>query len=219
MVKGVIMAKILIIILILFALFCAGYYYINKPTLTEEDFIAIDTSNEPGQYPLLSNEPFIISKKNINLQITQLALYNISARVLSKKNYSDGWAGKISPVDFALGWGDVSLLENLEHIKFKQIMRWYRYNYDATCPLTQDYIETHSSNHHIIPANPNISKAIKSIKKSDIIELEGYLVNVYGTYKGKKVWWNTSLSRYDKGDGSCEIIYVEKVKIGTKVYR
>lgn len=213
------MTKILIILLLLAALFYAGYFYINKPTLTVEDFIIINTLAEPDQYPLLSNEPFLINKTNLNLKIIPIALYKISARVLSKKRYSDGWAGKISPVDFALGWGDVSLLENLEHIKFKQVMRWYRYNYDATCPLTQDYIETHSSNHHIIPANPNISKAIKSIKKSDIIELEGYLVNVYGTYKGKKVWWNTSLSRYDKGDGSCEIIYVEKVKIGTKVYR
>ena len=39
-----------------------------------------------------------------------------------------------------------------------------------------------------------------------------------GTYDGKTVWWNTSLSRTDSGDGSCELIYLTKARIGNRIY-
>jgi hypothetical protein len=77
---------------------------------------------------------------------------------------------------------------------------------------------SHSANNHIIPANENIHEAVKTIWKKDIVVLEGVLVNIKGTYKGQPVTWNTSLSRKDTGNGSCELFYVSKVRIDTKVY-
>ena len=85
-------------------------------------------------------------------------------------------------------------------------------------PFDHSYIVTHSGNHHTIPANYNVRRALKSIRKNDKVILEGYLVNVNGTYRGKTVFWNTSLSRSDTGDGSCELFYVSKVRIDTKFY-
>ena len=40
--------------------------------------------------------------------IKALAEYKIKARVLSRNNFSIGRESKISPVDFALGWGPMS---------------------------------------------------------------------------------------------------------------
>jgi len=48
--------------------------------------------------------------------------------------------------------------------------------------------------------------------------LEGFLVNLKGVYKEQSVVWNTSLSRTDAGSGSCELFYISKVRIGSKVY-
>ena len=213
------MIKILLLILMLFAVIVTGYFILNKPTPIEEDFSSIDTSQDPVQTSLLLKEPIIITKKNLQLKLSPLANYKIRAIVLSKRKYGSSWTSKISPYDLALGWGGVSRQENLDHIKFKQVFRWYRYRYDAQCPISQDYISKHSSNHHIIPANSNITKAIMSIRKKDIVELEGKLVNVNGKYKGKSVHWITSTTRDDTGDGSCEILYVTKVKVDNYIYR
>jgi hypothetical protein len=79
-------------------------------------------------------------------------------------------------------------------------------------------VVTHSSNNHIIPDNENIHRAIKSINKKDEVILEGWLVNLKGVYRGKNVFWNTSLSRNDTGNGSCELFYLLKVRINNKVY-
>ena len=203
----------------MFAVIVAGYYFLNKPTSTEEDFSSIDTLQDPLQSALWTNEPVMITKKNLKLELTPQATYKIGAIVLSKKKYSSDWSSHISPYDLALGWGGVARQENLDHIKFKQVLRWYRYHYDAKCLISHDYISKHSSNHHIIPANSNIAKAVKSIREKDIVELEGKLVNVNGTYKGKSVNWNTSTTRNDTGNGSCEILYVTKIKIGNYIYR
>ena len=164
------MIRVLILILILFAVIIAGYNFLNKPTPIEEDFSSIDTLQDPVQSALWSNEPIMITKKNLQLKLTPQATYKIRAIVLSKKKYISDWSSQISPYDLALGWGGVSRQENLDHIKFKQVLRWYRYRYDAQCPISQNYISKHSSNHHIISANSNIAKAIKSIRKKDIVE-------------------------------------------------
>ena len=70
----------------------------------------------------------------------------------------------------------------------------------------------------MIPANENVRRAVKMIKEKDEVFLEGFLVSLKGTYKGETVTWNSSLSRTDTGDGSCELFYVSKVRIDTMVY-
>ena len=70
----------------------------------------------------------------------------------------------------------------------------------------------------MIPATSNLRKTLYSLKKNTIVEIEGFLVDVQGEYKRRKVYWNTSLTRTDTGNGSCEIIYVKKIKIGYKTY-
>ena len=104
-------------------------------------------------------------------------------------------------------------------IKYSQMMRFYIYKCTWDCPLTQDYISQHSANNHLIPANPNILKVFKKIKKGDLIQLWGFLVNIEGAYKGRDVNWRSSTTREDTGNGACELLYVEKVRLKNKIYR
>lgn len=212
--------KLVVIILFLVTIFAVvGFMYLQKPTISEEDFTTIDISPDPEQYPLLEQQPIQINLKGLEANVTPFAQYKISAVILSRKRYTSEWASFISPVDFALGWGEVGKPENLEHIKVKQTLRWYRYKYDQECPISQKYISTHSSNHHIIPANDNVRKAVLSAKKNEKIVLEGFLVNVSGDYKNGNVSWRSSNTRTDTGNGSCEIMYVTSVKLDTNIYR
>ena len=212
--------KIILVILFVIAILSGvGFLYLQLPYISEEDFTSIDTSRDPEQYPLFDQADVLLISKGLEATIEPFAQYKVSAVILSRKRYASEWASIISPIDFALGWGDVSKPENLEHIEVRQTLRWYRYRYGKECSLSQKYISTHTSNHHIIPANENVRKAVLSARKNDKIVLEGFLVNVAGSYKNGNVSWRSSKSRTDTGDGSCEIMYVKSVKIDTNIYR
>lgn len=190
----------------------------DRPQVTDQDFSDIDVSQEPLQNKYTSGYQIIKKTKDYEFVITPVAKYKISAIVVSKKSYRDGWYSEISPIDLALAWGRLANPEIGKYITFSQSDRWYFYEYEENCPFDNNYVITHSANNHIIPANENIYKSIKTVKKKEKIYLEGYLVNVSGRYKGRTFRWKSSLTRKDSGDGSCEVFYVRKVKIGADIY-
>ncbi|MBU2706785.1 hypothetical protein KCM76_12395, partial [Zooshikella marina] len=60
--------------------------------------------------------------------------------------------------------------------------------------------------------NEFVEDALKSVKKGDIIQLVGSLVNV----DANDGWrWRSSMTRTDTGGGSCELIWVENFSIVT----
>ena len=178
----------------------------------------IDTSRDPIQVPFKADEPIIREIKNGYFIITPVTEYRLSGVVVGKGTYSSDWGGEISPVDLAISWGRLAQPESSQYIKYTQGNRWYLYQYKPGSPFDNSYIISHSSNNHIIPATENIRRAVKAVRKKDKIVLEGFLVNVKGIYKEQPVAWNTSLSRTETGSGSCELFYVSKVRIDTKVY-
>ncbi|MBU2714026.1 hypothetical protein [Zooshikella harenae] len=143
--------------------------------------------------------------------LTEIASFKLKAKVLSKKNYSLGRETDLSPVDLALGWGRMSDESVINNITFSQSNRWYYWRTDAY-PIPRREIETSSANMHMIPANEFVEDALKSVKKGDIIQLIGSLVNV----EANDGWrWRSSVTRTDTGGGSCELIWVENFSIVT----
>lgn len=141
--------------------------------------------------------------------ITPLASYEVTARVLSKKDYSWDKSADISPVDLALGWGVMSDSEVLSDLRISQSGRWfYVYWQQATVDTTQ--VMTHSANTHILPATAEITRKVKAVKRNDVVHLKGYLVEVT---KPEGFLWRSSLVRGDTGDGSCEILWVTDVEV------
>lgn len=166
-----------------------------------------------------SGDDFISIKDNeMDLKLYPKARYQIYAMVMSKHWYSLGWGGKISPYDLALAWNELMLPENRKGITYSQSGRWYYYRYDAGYPLPKFYIQSHSSNHHIIPANVNVKKAIDKVNTGDKIYLEGFLVYIEGKSEGTDVRWKSSLTREDSGDGACEVLYLTKAVLNDKIY-
>jgi hypothetical protein len=203
------------ILIILFLCFLSGC---NRPKLTGVESDEIDTSQDPVQTSYKSDEPIIREIKNGLFTITHVAEYKISGMVVSKETYSSGWSGEISPIDLTIVWGKLAEPEYDRYISYSQSNRWYFYQYKPGSPFDNSFVISHSANNHIIPANENIHEAVKTIGEKDKVVLEGFLVNIKGTYKGQQVIWNTSLSRKDTGHVSCELFYVSKVRIDTKVY-
>ena len=69
------------------------------------------------------------------------------------------------------------------------------------------------SNMHIIPANPQIAKQIKNVKRGDLVRMQGELVEV----RDKDLVWKSSLTPTDTGDGACEVFRVSSIKWIEKV--
>jgi hypothetical protein len=190
----------------------------NRPHATGIEFDEIDTSQEPLQTTVPPQEPIVVEWKKAELKITPVAVYKIAALVVGTESYSYGWNATISPVDLALAWGKLADPESRRYVSYSVSNRWVSFKMKEGCPFDTAYVISHASNNHIIPSNRNIWYALKTIREKKKVVLEGFLVNVSGTYDGKTVWWNTSLSRTDSGNGSCELLYVTKARIENKVY-
>jgi hypothetical protein len=188
------------------------------PSSSEAYYGGYDASNVPIQEALVDSDNITISIRKGTILLTPLASYEITAKVQSKHIYKGDWSAKISPYDFALAWGSLVDKKLDKFIRYSQTSRFYMYRYKAGTPLAQEYISQHSANTHIIPASKNIRKALFWIRKKSMVKMEGYLVNVSGTYRNYPVHWNTSLVRTDTGNGACEIMYVTKLYYKNKMY-
>lgn len=123
-----------------------------------------------------------------------------------------GRESDLSPVDFALGWKNMSDEAVLDKIVITQSSRWYRWQ-AQDFPIPRIEIETQSANMHLIPATNTIEAMINQVKEGELIEMHGYLVRV----DAKDGWhWQSSLTRNDIGAHACELVYVESFKILTE---
>jgi len=190
----------------------------SSPVPSGEEYGVIDVLADPVQIPHDEGGIIIKGEEDCSYTLTPVARYKIAAVVVGKEFYSLGWQAQVAPVDVVLVWGKMAEPGYDRYITYSQSDRWYHYQYEPDSPFTNYYVRTHSSNNHIIPANDNIFKAIKTIRKREKITLEGYLVNVNSSHKGETFWWNSSVTRSDTGDGSCEVIYVTKIRIGNQIY-
>ena len=179
----------------------------------------ISTNEDPEQQFVDDVDDIIINNDSGKFSISPVAEYDISARVVSARSYSRKWTASLSPMDLALVWGRLEERGMDDYISYKQRNRWYFYRYSHDCPVDNNYIITHSSNNHIIPASYNLSLALKNIKKNDHVRVEGYLVRITGFSKKRKVNWGTSTTRKDSGDRSCELIYAKTIRVNERVYR
>lgn len=137
------------------------------------------------------------------------AHFDITARVLSRKDYSWGEGSDLVPMDLALGWGRMSDSAVLAHIEISQSGRFFYWR-TKTFPIPRREIETSSANMHMIPADPGVKRQLEKIRAGQVIHLEGFLVDA----SRPGGWhWNTSMTRDDTGAGACELIYVESVDV------
>jgi hypothetical protein len=166
-------------------------------------------SSVPNQINLKDPRPW----KKENRIFVPLARFSLRARVLSKERYRFDRTSDISPVDLVLGWGPMSDQGILDHLDIAQgSRRFVLAPLSPPPPLSLYMLMEYCANMHMIPADGETADLLKGVRAGEIIELAGYLV---GIQEGGQWVWVSSLSRNDTGDGSCEIIWVEQVRVLT----
>lgn len=173
----------------------------------------------PTQGAAHGKEPWTIERGGWTFTLKPLATYSIRGRVLSSKSYWSGWQSELSPLDLALGWGDLITSGAYTKVDWSQSNRWYWYRWPGDFGHDERYIIRHSANIHVLPASPAVEDGAESVSEGDDVELEGWLVRVDGRKGGRTVWWESSLTRDDTGDGSCEVMWVTKIRANGRVWR
>lgn len=142
-------------------------------------------------------------------EIEDLESFQLSARLLSKRAYATGREAELSPLDLAVAWGPMAVNEKSNQLQVSQRNRWFYWRAEQL-PLPRSQLESSMANIHIIPATEVVAQAVDSLPVGAMIELEGKLVEV----RGSDGWrWRSSLSRFDTGDKSCELLVLQKVVV------
>jgi hypothetical protein len=97
----------------------------------------------------------------------------------------------------------------LDKVSICQLDRYYMWSVKELS-IPRGEIERNSANMHMIPATPEIKKLLKTLKKGNLVEFEGYLVEVAAPDGWR---WRSSLSRSDTGSGACEVVWVEELNV------
>ncbi len=182
--------------LIILAIGCAFWSYWLKPDHVNFNTTSVQSINGIQQFQ--------------GYNITNLEPYAGEFRVLSRENYNFGREAELSPVDFALGWGQMAKPEVYKQLSIRQSNRWYHWRYEHAPPIPVQEIASLSANTHLIPATPAIATQLKQIDEDDLIYLKGKLVEVTAADGWQ---WRSSLSRHDTGAGACELMLVEDVRV------
>jgi len=166
---------------------------------------------DPEQTAADSAGKIILKNHGYTWMLEPKAGYLVDGIVLSKKGYGSDWNAMLSPCDLALGWGQLAKAGLYKKCRWSQSGRWYYWKYGKDFPMDNNFIARWSANNHIIPASENLKAALKRVSPGDTVRLQGYLVNITGS-NGRNVYqWQSSLSREDQGNGSCEVLYLTEM--------
>ncbi len=198
----------------------------------------IDTYNDPIQNMLDNAKYMKVNGEKHKYAIQPQAEYSLSGLVVAKNNnfwFRDVMRSEFDDVflmDLGVAWGELAsnpkeLYKHWKFKSFKTLGQSRRLQWQSKPPYDRanwgiDYVSSHVSHTHIIPANANVMGALLKIKKNDIVKIDGYLIDIYNE-KGDTLG-RSSLSRTDtdatsRGYGACEEMYAKQVQIGNKVYK
>jgi hypothetical protein len=142
--------------------------------------------------------------------LTPRARYDITARILSREDYSFDVMSDLVPEDLALGWGAMSDNRILRSFKITQAARFYGWQPVTELPIPRQEVIVHSANTHVIPADAAVRSQLDDLRVGQVVHLTGLLVD---GVRGDGAFVRTSLTREDTGAGACEIMLVERVEI------
>ncbi len=173
----------------------------------------IDWAAEPKQSEA-GREAFTLDTRKGAVTLHPRAAYEAAAVVEGAERYRFDAPAFLSPVDLVLTWGELPRAPYEGEISYGQMTRYYYWR--TTAALDLAYIAEHSANTHLIPANGNVRRAVLTVGRGDEVRIRGLLVDVVAE---NGMTWNTSKTRKDTGPGACELVYVEEIQVGDRVYR
>jgi hypothetical protein len=173
---------------------------------------AIDWHAEPVQVET-RRAPFLWPEAGDGVLVRPRASFDISAVVAAAEPYSIDAGAFLAPVDLVMTWGRLPEEPFRSRVSYYQMARFY-YWHTRDAGLDRRYIETHSANMHMVPSDVNLRRALAHLGSGDRVRIRGLLVDI----EAPRLRWHTSMTREDTGPGACELVWVEEIQRGDRLY-
>ena len=176
---------------------------------SKREFISVSNLNYLDSPIKMNSNGVIDTKKygSYNVTFKKVASYKITGRVAGTHKY-------LIPIELenqifnfvvALTWGDFSSSETTKSIQWAYSL----FDNNFTYKQIRGDINYYLSTNKLVPANKDVKKLFKVIKSDDVIQIEGYLVNILAQSNDKMKSINTSTTLADQ---YVEYIYVTSIK-------
>lgn len=155
-----------------------------------------------------------------------LFAYDISGVVFGVSHKFSSRLSDVMAADVGMVWGENAAMEYYRKVRFRVML-----NYSEVYWKDGMNFNLHEfGNTHVLTCDRDAFKAVKAIKTGDQVRLRGWLVKAEIAEKpGEKdpariMTLPSSVSRKDKGEGACEVLYVrsaadvEVLKAGPRLW-
>lgn len=200
---AVILVPLLVVVLIVYFLFFSG------PAIPPSGLP--DTTGGFYQNPVSPSQKFTTARGNWQYTLTSSHRYVLAGRIVGRHEYPATPPAGIIALDLAVVNGDLVRKDILPFFSFEMGDHTLKYSYDipTALGLTEEYIDEHISNNHLVFLNGTLENEVKKVPEGSCVILTGNLIDIRGSSAGKQYLMNTSTVRNDEYPAGCEIILVD----------
>ncbi|QCU90138.1 hypothetical protein [Thiomicrorhabdus sediminis] len=185
-----------------------------------QHFYYVSSAPKLGPGVVAGGAPYVSQADTKTFRDGDFTIYpsnNFSAevRVLHATHYYFDRASRLSPFAMIVGWQEMSDESYIEAYDFSHFERSYSWD-SETMPLESEDVEHKIANLNIIPANNGVKAMLNNIKIGNVVEIEGFIVNVKSS-----TGWRWSSAHNDKlsAEPGNQIIYATKISIVKAISR
>jgi len=163
------------------------------------------------QTPLPSPQQYSKTAGDWTFTFISKYAYTLAGKVVGRHEYPAALPDGIIPLDLAVVNGDLLKQDILSDFTFTMGDHTLKYSYDvpAWTGLTEEYIDEHISNNHLVFLNSTLESGVKGAQVGSCLIIKGKLVDIRGASPAYRYLIDTSTVRNDSYPAGCEIILVE----------
>jgi hypothetical protein len=187
--------------------------------LPEPGEILPELSSEPAQGETVL-EPFEVEKRGFSYSLMPKYSYELWGLVVAdydSENWldimheNDPWNTK----DLCVVWGENAISGVYERLKFShgEFTCFAKPKDRSDQTLLKDFKLEGLANNHLLPKDDEIYQQVKESKVGDQVYFKGHLVEYEVETPEGKAKRGTSTTREDRGNGACEVVFVEEFEV------
>lgn len=163
------------------------------------------------QIPLAASQQYTKTSGDWRFTLASNYAYTLAGKIVGRHEYPATMPDGIIVLDLAVVNGDLVKPDILQYFTFTMGTRTLEYNYEVPTftGLTEEYIDEHISNNHLVFLNATLEREVKNAQVGNCLIIKGKLVDIQGSSPRSKYSINTSTVRNDVFPAGCEIILVE----------
>jgi len=205
------LAEWLLILVPLSLIVFLGFHFIPFSGMPAADPSGLSDNGGFFQTPLPVQEQYTTSAGSWQYTFTSRYAYTLAGKVVGRHDYPADLPEGVIPLDLAVANGDLlkpGILPDFEFTMGDHTLE-FSYMVPESTGLTDEYIQEHVSNNHLVFLNSTLENEVKGTQVGDCMVIRGKLVDIRGTSRSTLFQMDTSTVRNDTYPAGCEIVLVE----------